>query len=210
LSQERTPRRLHPRPRTERTPQPGFRLHKGHALSLLALLLSFSAAAAQVNYAPVASPGFSPPQAAVAQGDQGETPDVEPGLCARRDPKSGIYHPARLTVINPCQTVTGTVAALRPEGDGDYHIRVTLDPPYAHLINQTNIDKQHGDLVVEIPCVNPVTQADAQATCSRIEPRLKLQAPKVGQHISVTGPYVNDGEHGWNEIHPIYEWHEVK
>jgi len=67
----------------------------------------------------------------------------------------------------------------------------------------------HGDLVVEIPCVNTVTQADAVAVCTSIDVRLKLTAPAIGQHVSITGPYVNDGQHGWMEIHPVYEWHAL-
>ncbi len=138
----------------------------------------------------------------------GESPDPSPHICANRDPHSGIYHPTRLVVLNPCMTVTGTIDLIRPpEGDGDYHILVALDPPYRQLINQANTDKQRGDLVIEIICVNPVTQADAKTVCARVDPRLKLAAPAVGQHVSITGPYVNDHDHGWQEIHPVYEWH---
>lgn len=180
------------------------RLHPRHhprVLAAAALAASAVLGSVQASNAPLAS---TPPNSVT-------TPIVEPldpipHVCANRDPHAGIYHPARLVVVNPCQTVTGTIAALRAEPDGDYHIRVTLDAPYAQLINDANRQLQHGDLIVEIPCVNPVTQADAKSTCAAISAQLKLSPPAVGQHVSITGPYVNDHQHGWMEIHPVYLW----
>ena len=34
-----------------------------------------------------------------------------------------------------------------------------------------------------------------------------LAKPKIGQHVTVTGPYVWDSFHGWNEIHPVWSIH---
>lgn len=188
-----------------------WRRFGGHLAAAGALALSVVAAGAQVSNAPVTPglPNDAGARVVNAKGGAGESPDPNPSVCARRDPKNGIYHPDRLTVINPCQTVTGTIADVKKEADGDYHIRVTLDTLYKHLTNSVNDAKQHGDLVVEIPCVNTVTQADAVAACTSIDVRLKLTAPAIGQHVSITGPYVNDGQHGWMEIHPVYEWHAL-
>jgi hypothetical protein len=72
-----------------------------------------------------------------------------------------IYNPQRLQVVSPCKSVLGVIESKRVEKDGDYHIRVKLDPPFSNLINSANIKNQLGDLVVEPICMNPVTQADA-------------------------------------------------
>src|SRR5205807_3689587 len=31
-----------------------------------------------------------------------------------------------------------------------------------------------------------------------------LPAPTVGEHISLTGAWVLDANHGWNELHPVW------
>lgn len=129
--------------------------------------------------------------------------------CAGHDPKEGVYHPDRLIVRNPCLTVTGTVRLVRAEPDGDYHIRLALDPAYVDLVNDRNRAEQQGGLVVEIVCDNPVSQQDALATCASVSSALRLPPPSVGAHISVTGPYVLDTSHGWMEIHPLYEYHSA-
>lgn len=127
-------------------------------------------------------------------------------VCAGHNPKEGVYHPDRFIVRNPCRTVTGTVRFVRAEPDGDYHVRLALDPPYADLVNDRNRAEQQGGLVVEIVCDNPVSQQDAVATCAGVSSALRLPPPSVGAHISVTGPYVLDTSHGWMEIHPVYEY----
>ena len=203
MIRNRTNSRTLPRKRPSRARRWWGRITRAHVAALGGVALSLAAASAQVTTAPVGTPGLAAAATQVAPGDTGELPDPNPHVCAGRDPHTGIYHPKRLVVINPCETVTGTVDNVKSEGDGDYHIRLALDAPYKMLINDANIQNQQGDLVLEIPCVNNVTQADAQATCAVIDSRLKLAPPKSGQHISVTGPYVNDTQHGWMEIHPI-------
>lgn len=133
-------------------------------------------------------------------------PYATAAACTGHDPKEGVYHPDRLIVRNPCLTVTGTVRLVRAEPDGDFHIRLALDPPYANLINERNRAEQQGSLVVEIVCDNPVSQQDAVATCASVSSALRLPPPSAGAHISVTGPYVIDASHGWMEIHPLYEY----
>jgi hypothetical protein len=102
-------------------------------------------------------------------------------------------------------TVTGTVAAVRREPDGDYHILLRLDPPFAGLINARNVSGEHGDLVLEPVCELPVTQQDAIATCAGVAPT--IATPTVGSHVSATGAYVLDLDHGWMELHPLWEIH---
>jgi len=90
---------------------------------------------------------------------------------------------------------------IRPEADGDFHILVRLDVPYAHMINEGNIDHQHGDLVVETICENEVTQPDAIASCSDFSGSIEI--PSVGTNVTITGTYVFDSQHyDWAEIHP--------
>ena len=58
----------------------------------------------------------------------------------------------RLEVINSCLTVSGVIVKARPEKDGDWHIQLDLDPEYRSLLNQANMDKQYGHLVLEPMC----------------------------------------------------------
>jgi hypothetical protein len=135
--------------------------------------------------------------------------DIQPvstdqlSVCTNPEPLKHVYNPKRLVVLDPCKTVLGTVVKVIKENDGDTHIRLKVDPQYADTINQVNIDRQGGNLVVEIVCAFEVTQADAINACSGYEN--KIQLPEVNEHIVITGQFVSDTEHGgWNEIHPVY------
>jgi hypothetical protein len=113
-----------------------------------------------------------------------------------------VYNPARLQVVDNCKSVTGVIESKRVEKDGDFHIRVKLDPQFSNLINSANIKNQFGDLVVEPICVNKVTQADAISACQNF--RQNISIPPIGSHVKVIGSYVLDTEHGnWAEIHPV-------
>jgi len=113
-----------------------------------------------------------------------------------------IYNPSRLQVVDNCKSVTGVIESKRVEKDGDYHIRVKLDPQFSNLINSANIQNQFGDLVVEPICVNKVTQADAISACQNFHQNISI--PPIGSHVKITGSYVLDKEHGsWAEIHPV-------
>jgi hypothetical protein len=115
---------------------------------------------------------------------------------------SHIYNPDRLVVYRDCQTVSGIVDRVIVEADGDYHIRLGLDTAYQNLTNSVNNSAQYGDLVLEIVCVNPVTQQDAVDACRNYVNHVTV--PHEGEHIIATGPYVLDTNHGWTEIHPVY------
>ena len=113
-----------------------------------------------------------------------------------------VYNPERLQVITPCKTVSGTVDSISTEADGDFHIRLMVDPQFNNMINSANILGQHGLLVLEPICMNPVTQADAMAACQNFTQNLTI--PQIGQHVNVTGTYVLDKAHGiWAELHPV-------
>lgn len=127
--------------------------------------------------------------------------------CAPTDQERYVYHPSRLEVLEACIRVTGTVAAIRHEADGDLHILVALDPSDRRLLRPANQGEELGDLVVEPVCVRGVTQADAVAVCASDPDPLPGPFPVVGQHVWMEGRYVLDLEHGgWAELHPLYRW----
>ncbi|MFI5196822.1 MAG: T9SS type A sorting domain-containing protein, partial [Chitinophagales bacterium] len=114
---------------------------------------------------------------------------------------SHVYNSYRLQVNNSCMTVTGTVYSLIYEADGDIHIRLTVDSPYTNMLNSVNYSGQYGKLVCEPVCATTVTQADAVSSCAGFTNTVFI--PAVGEHVHVTGSYVTDNDHGWNEIHPV-------
>jgi len=110
----------------------------------------------------------------------------------------------RLQVINPCLTVTGTIMDARPEADGDWHIQLDLDSEYGSLLNQANLEKQQGYLVMEPVCSNYVSQTDTleEGVCDGFSQN--IFAPNlVGHRVAATGAYVIDMQHGWMELHPV-------
>lgn len=116
---------------------------------------------------------------------------------------SHVYNPDRLDVVNSCIKASGVVENVFDEADGDYHLRLALDSNYSSLINDGNRNYQYGDLVVEIICATSISQQDAVSACQGYTNNITV--PSVGDHITVTGPYVLDTDHyGWAEIHPVY------
>ncbi len=133
---------------------------------------------------------------------QESTASQQPSACINPEPLKHVYNSSRLVVLDPCKTVSGTVVRIIKETDGDIHIRFKVDPQYEDIINQANVDKEGGNLVVEIVCAFEVTRADAMEVCSGYEN--KIPVPVVNDHIAITGQLVLDTKHGWNEIHPVY------
>ena len=110
----------------------------------------------------------------------------------------------RLKVIQNCVSVTGTIETALKEADGDFHIRLRLDPQFRSMLNAKNRSGQHGALVVEPMCMNPVTQRDTRKehVCDGFSQNIYTPDMR-GAHVRVTGAYVTDMQHGWNEIHPV-------
>ncbi len=124
-------------------------------------------------------------------------------VCTNPEALSHVYNPGRLVVLDPCKTVSGTIAKIIKEKDGDTHLRLKVDPQYSDTINQANVNGQGGNLVVEIVCAFEATQEDAIDACGGYEN--KIPVPSEGEHVVITGQFVSDSEHGgWNEIHPVY------
>lgn len=140
-----------------------------------------------------------------------------PAGCRSGDPLANVYRPSRLKVERNCETVTGTVAWLGFERDGDIHIYVALVPGDSHLLNEVNYSKVNGQLIAEIvpadqkgctPGRPPPPPSDPTfrgadynfGTCTGAG----LSAPPEGARVILTGPYVDDTSHGWMEIHPVW------
>ena len=183
--------------------QARLRAHN-HWISLVALLVALLGGGYTIARSTAGSAPHSPPATAPSPLAS-NVPDVPPPATGC-DPsfEKFTYHPARLVRIQDCIAVTGTVAVIRHEKDGDLHILFKLDPAFPGLTNSVNDAKQQGDLVVEPDCVGgPVTQADAIQPCTGVVPPPGLPLVRVGAHLKFTGPYVTDTQHGWDEVHPL-------
>jgi hypothetical protein len=125
-----------------------------------------------------------------------------------------VYHPNRLIVKQECIDVTGTIVdatakqsthhadGTRHEKDGDTHGWLKVDHEFENLLNAGNKSDEDGNLVFEIVCKFPVTQADAKAACQGYTDHVTL--PPVGSHVRIVGRYVQDTFHAkWMEIHPV-------
>ncbi|HET6873587.1 MAG TPA: hypothetical protein VFH70_02350 [Acidimicrobiales bacterium] len=146
---------------------------------------------------------------AVVLGSGGVT---GPPACRSGSPVANVYHPNRLSVVKTCITVSGTVESVRSESDGDTHFDLEPDPSFSNLLKSANYAHQHGWLVAEIVPADepgctpgrpprPASGTYDYGTCTGADEI----APMVGQHVSVTGPYVLDEDHGgWAEIHPVW------
>jgi hypothetical protein len=84
--------------------------------------------------------------------------------------------------------VVGTVSKVVFEPyDGDVHIDLRPDPGYEGLLADGN-SRVGGNLVVElIP-----------------QDRSRVAVPSEGARVQAVGPWVEDSQHGWNEIHPAW------
>jgi hypothetical protein len=134
-------------------------------------------------------------------------PTSAPVACRPTDQDAYVYHPYRLEVLAACVYVTGTVAAVRREADGDLHILVALPARYASLLRPANSGEELGDLVVEPVCVKSVTQTDAIAICATDPDPLAPPYPALGESVWLEGRYVLDLDHGgWAELHPLFRW----
>jgi len=124
---------------------------------------------------------------------------------------SHVYHPTRLIVRQDCIAVTGTIVdatngrksdGLRHEKDGDTHGWLQVDDQFKNLLSAGNLSDEGGNLVFEVICRFPVTQADAKASCAGFTDHVNI--PPVGSHVRIVGRYVQDTFHAqWMEIHPV-------
>ncbi len=94
--------------------------------------------------------------------------------CRAGPPLAGVYHPKRLRVRKRCVVASGVVSRVRFE---EYDGDVHID-----------LETSDGRLVVEI-----VPQD-----------RAVVPVPDEGSRVTVVGPFVDDLEHGWPEVHPAW------
>jgi hypothetical protein len=146
------------------------------------------------------------------------------GECKPGAPLAGVYLPSRLHVRNGCVTVSGTVDCVQREPDGDIHIRLRVDRRYRRFLRPANAAQQCAaqkgrgargpHLVVEIiPQKGGLPFPDNSANLGGF---VTPAAPRPGDHITVTGPYVLDSNtlhdliyrgknvKNWAEIHPAW------
>jgi hypothetical protein len=101
---------------------------------------------------------------------------------------AGVWGPDRLRVLSTCRIAVGTVIWFHHEPDGDLHIYVALEAAYTGLMNAVNQRHEKGALLAEF------MPRDGG----------HLPPPALGDHIRVTGAWVLDTNHGWNELHPVW------
>lgn len=138
------------------------------------------------------------------------------GACRSGDPLANVYHPYRLHIVRNCITVTGTVAYVRREHDGDIHVNLSLPPNESDLLDAANIADEYGNLVTEMipadqpgctrgrPPPLPPTAYRSYSYSYGVCTGADVATPVVGSQVAVTGPYVLDADHGWMEIHPVW------
>jgi hypothetical protein len=141
------------------------------------------------------------------------TPPTQPPPSGQCDDTlwSHVYHSYRLSVHQKCIAVTGTIVdatngrepdGVRHEADGDTHGWLKVDSEFQNLLNAGNMSNEDGNLVFEVICKFPVTQADAKTACSHYQNKVSI--PPVGSHVRIIGVYVQDTFHAqWMEIHPV-------
>lgn len=148
-------------------------------------------------------------ESSVATGVRNDTGTAESKTGGQTSSNSGcdtklwdhVYDPTRLSVIDQCKVVTGVIDELDQNEDGDTHMLLKLDPGNDDLLLKKNRTKKNGDLVIEVVCAHPVTDKKAVEACRGYSTNVKI--PNVGDHVKVTGSYVNDSHNGWAEIHPV-------
>ncbi len=110
------------------------------------------------------------------------------GCPARAHVLKGVYHPERLAVLNPCKRLRGFVVRVRHEDDGDLHFDVELARRDRGILLPGNYSRQGGALVVEF------MPRDGG----------HLPPPSVGDQVHMVGALVDDTQHDWAELHPVW------
>ncbi|MEO6405057.1 MAG: hypothetical protein ABIY51_16105 [Ferruginibacter sp.] len=119
-----------------------------------------------------------------------------------------VYNRQRLQVMVICKTVTGLIEESSADEDGDQHMLLKLDNGQENLLTKRNIKKKQGDMVIEAVCANNTSLGKVGNTCNGYIN--KIEIPKIGQHVKVTGSLVVDTHNGWAEIHPITKMEIIK
>jgi hypothetical protein len=111
--------------------------------------------------------------------------------CRTGNVLSGASNEGDLKVLAECQEAVGIVKHTKKMDDGDFKFFLDLDEKYKFLVNEKNIQKTDGFLVVEIV---PQDQ--------NIE---NVYLPKTGDQVHIWGAWVTDKPKGWHEMHPAWK-----
>jgi hypothetical protein len=103
----------------------------------------------------------------------------------------GASNEGDLKVLSECQEAVGEVVHTKKMDDGDYKFLLDVEDKYKYLLNEKNVDKTDGFLVVEIV---PPDQGKSGVIL-----------PKEGDRVHVWGAWVTDKPKGWHEIHPTWK-----
>jgi hypothetical protein len=134
-------------------------------------------------------------------------PPTDRAHCRGGNPLAGVYKAARLKLISPCRTAEGFVVAQQKEPDGDTHLYLLLDPGEGSLLSRGNDFYGVPALVVEIipqHCGAQLWPSAVFANCADKGGFTSPDAPATGSRVAITGPWVYDRNHDWNEIHPVW------
>jgi hypothetical protein len=127
-----------------------------------------------------------------------------PAGCRGGDPMANVRDPSRLKVVSRCATASGVVRGSDPQHDDDMDVFLAPDKGSAKLLNDRNRRYTRNALLLEIvPADQPGCRPGRPVrfgTCTGAN----VRAPTAGTHVTVTGPYVLDKDHGWMEIHPVW------
>jgi hypothetical protein len=107
-------------------------------------------------------------------------------LC-REDPMVYVPHPTRFVILAKCSTVSGTVKQVRRDPvDGELNMMVAPDQPYSRFLLYGNQGVMRTAVVPrDIP---------------------KVTVPKVGQHATFYGSWVQDrNQHHQAAMHPVWK-----
>jgi hypothetical protein len=114
-----------------------------------------------------------------------------------------VYLRDRLRVLDTCRAVSGVVADVGIESDGDLVMELIPDPQFVAILrpgNKNNPDA-HGHLIVEVPCQGPTIEPAPRAACATFS-GAKFSVPAVGAHIVAAAHWVEDLNHAaWGELH---------
>jgi hypothetical protein len=130
---------------------------------------------------------------------------ADPALgCRDGDPLENVRDPERLRVIRRCVTATGEVRFC-PAREGWRHPHQPRPGPKGrYQLNDENRAKHGGTLVVDImPADQPGCRTGERVRYGRCT-GAHVRTLRSGERIRVTGPWVLDRGHGWNEIHPAW------
>jgi hypothetical protein len=111
-----------------------------------------------------------------------------------------VYLKTRLKVLSACEIATGIVQGFDLEPDGDLLILIKPDASSTRLLRPGNSYRDN-NLVLEVPCQCPVTQASATGACGGYKVPT-VTAPEIGTHIIAAAHWVEDTNHySWGELH---------